>query len=120
MMLYASWPESPALDFLLNTREEISLSELGDCEWQREPFDMEGMHTLAQELAGHGLTVLWQDQTVPEIQDIGYVVKVFVPEFIPLSQDHRVRWLGSPRMQEMARQKKMPLHTYNHFPHPFS
>ncbi|MFC8765882.1 YcaO-like family protein [Streptomyces sp. NPDC057193] len=120
MMLYASWSESPAADFLLNSSEEVSFAELLDRGWIKEPPGMAGMRALAHSLTEYGLTVLWQDQTVPDIEDIGYVVKVFVPEFIPLSQDHRVRWLGSPRMQEKAKQKNIPSDTYNDFPHPFS
>ncbi|MFJ6994002.1 YcaO-like family protein [Streptomyces sp. NPDC003090] len=120
MMLYASWRESPAIDFLLNSPDEVSFTELRDREWLEEPADMRAMRTAAQTLARRGLTVLWQDQTVPDIQDIGHVIKVFVPELIPLSQDHRVRWLGSRRMRDMAEQKNVPPAAYNHFPHPFS
>jgi len=50
----------------------------------------------------------------------GDVVKVIVPEMVPLSQDHNVRWLASSRLQQKAWSNKYAIEDFNIYPHPFA
>lgn len=61
-----------------------------------------------------GGTVYYKDLTLPEVRHYGHAVKVYVPEFIPLSQSMRVRWLGSLEKEGVESR------SINPYPHPFS
>jgi hypothetical protein len=67
-----------------------------------------------------GLNVLWTDITAPEATGLGHVIKVIVPEMVPLTQDHNVRWLGTPRLLGASGLKQATTAAFNPFPHPFA
>lgn len=120
--LYSEWEKSPAVEFLLEKdRKLLPYSDFAQQNWWRQPDSFRGMVRLARRLEKElNLTVLWRDLTHPEFKSLGYVVKVLVPQMIPLSPDHRVRWLATPRLLHMAQQgtgKSKP--EFNPFPHPF-
>jgi ribosomal protein S12 methylthiotransferase accessory factor len=118
MLLYAGWRDSPALDFLVNGRgATCSFREFSAQDWRTLPADMTGLARLGAELEAQDLDVLWTDLTTPEAADFGVTVKVFVPQMMPLSIDHRVRWLGTPRLRQAAARTGQSL---NPFPHPFA
>lgn len=99
--LYANWPNSPALDFLLkDNNNEISLSEYRSREWLPEPTSMDDLAKIAKRLEEYGLTVLWSDLTSSEASELGVCVKVTVPEMVPLIVAHKVRWLATPRLSK--------------------
>ena len=101
--LYANWPSSPALDFLLqDNSNEISLKEYKSREWLAAPSTMDDLAKIAERLEENGLTVLWSDLTSTEASEFGVCVKVTVPEMVPLIVAHKVRWLASPRLRQDA------------------
>jgi ribosomal protein S12 methylthiotransferase accessory factor len=121
MMLYASWKQSPALNFLLERHEEdLSYNKFAAQDWWRAPSNSSGLVHLARRLLAMGLTVLWCDITATEAVDIGRVVRVVVPEMMPLSQDHNARWLGTKRLLQQAPPNWNSEADVNPFPHPFA
>ena len=74
----------------------------------------------ALELEGLGLTVLWHDVTAPELVGIGHVVKVVVPQMVPLSIRHDVRWLGTGALLAAAGLEKPRAADFNPIPHPLA
>lgn len=113
--LYAAWQGSPALKFLLDGGNYISLSEFVSRTYWREPVSMSELVEFGKFLKDSlELTVLWSDLTMDDVKDIGVAVKVVVPEMVPLSVSHSCRWLATPRLVARAND------TFNSFPHPFS
>jgi ribosomal protein S12 methylthiotransferase accessory factor len=116
--IYARWPASPALDFLGRDLAPVDFNTFAARDWWQEPEDWQQLAALAGRLMSHDLTVLWADLTCPEARPLGHVVKVVVPEMVPLSQDHRVRWLGTRRLVQSAQQHGVA--GFNPYPHPFA
>ena len=83
---------------------------------------MEDLQRIGWEWAARALTVLWTELQCDPVQSIGYVVRVIVPEMMPLSQAHSVRWLATPRLLEYAGLRKDQARPamFNPFPHPFA
>jgi hypothetical protein len=75
---------------------------------------MEELKLICKNLERQGLNVLWQKLPMAQFYPEGYVVKVVVPEMVPLSQFHGASWLGSTRLQN-SEMKGM-----NPYPHPFA
>lgn len=48
--------------------------------------------------AQEGLHVFAKDVTPEDVAPFGRVIRVVVPEAVPLSQRHAMRWLGTPRL----------------------
>jgi ribosomal protein S12 methylthiotransferase accessory factor len=121
-LLYAHRGLGRAFDFLLdrNARAPISFAEFAEQSWWERPADMAALATRAGHLAERGLTVLWTDVTAEEAAGIGTVVKVIVPEMIPLSPDDAIRWLGTPRLLAHAGVTTARASHFNPFPHPFA
>lgn len=121
MLLYADWPRSPAFAFLLEQNQlRISFDEFAANVRWRCPQNLEELASYAAQLESDGLSVLWTDVTAPEAANLGTVAKVIVPEAVPLSQDHRVRWLGTPRLLGAAHLSKAGISDFNPYPHPFA
>jgi ribosomal protein S12 methylthiotransferase accessory factor len=121
MMLYASWNKSPALDFLLSRPGNyISYDKFARLDWWHEPSNLDELISLANRLLTMGLTVLWRDITATEAISLGKVVRVVVPEMLPLSQDHNARWLGTPRLARRWSAEQSGEMNINPFPHPFA
>jgi len=66
------------------------------------------------------MTPLWTEITDPALAELGHVVRVVVPEMLPLAQDHRARWLGTPRLLKRAGLSRAPASAFNRYPHPYS
>lgn len=79
---------------------------------------------LIQRLSDAGYTVLASDISTAEAHQVGiHVVRVVIPELMPLSFVHRVRYLGHPRLYEAP--LKMGLRSFsetelNPLPQPFA
>jgi ribosomal protein S12 methylthiotransferase accessory factor len=116
MMLYAGWRKTPALDFLLERGRSVSYDEFAERDWWAAPEGPGNLDTIAKRLASIDLTGLWIDLTTPEVAEFGSVARVCVPEMLPLSQDHNVRWLGTPRLLKRMRRGV----SLNPYPHPFA
>jgi hypothetical protein len=81
---------------------------------------MDSLSRLATQLQEAGLTVLWTEVTAPEAAAFGHVVKVIVPEMVPLAQDYNARWLATPRLRQAAGPDRAGALAWNPFPHPFT
>jgi ribosomal protein S12 methylthiotransferase accessory factor len=119
--LYAAGHLREAFDFLLEgDQPPITLAEMSGRPTLGHPRTMAELCDAARELQGLGLTVLWTDLTAPELQPHGLVVKVVVPQMVPLSQLHRARWLGTPRLRRPDDEAEPLAASFNPFPHPFA
>jgi ribosomal protein S12 methylthiotransferase accessory factor len=119
---YARAPAHVAFDFLLAQPKggRVSFDEFAHRDWWDTPKDMVGVGRFADRLEALDLTVLWTDLTAPDTADLGTVVKVIVPEMVPLSPDHAIRWLGTPRLLTWAGCTRASSSFFNPFPHPFA
>ena len=122
-LFYAGAPSSPAFTFLLEqpTASRRPFADWAGGDWWEEPQDMVGLGRLATHLGTQGLTVLWADLTTSDAEDVGRVVKVIVPEMVPLSPDHSIRWLGTRRLLQRGsiNTTTATVSQFNPFPHPF-
>jgi ribosomal protein S12 methylthiotransferase accessory factor len=91
-LLY-SGPQAPER-FAFATRNPNIRSTLPDSIERSDP-----LVTIVKHLAGLDMEVIAVDVTLPEIRDFGLVVvRVIVPELIPISFSHHIRYLGHPRL----------------------
>jgi hypothetical protein len=74
---------------------------------------------VALRLEAQGATPLWTDLTTTEIGSAGHVVKVVIPELLPLSPRDDVRWLATPAFQRRAVRAARASQFTEH-PHPFA
>jgi ribosomal protein S12 methylthiotransferase accessory factor len=119
--LYASWEQSPAFAFLLEGgAAPVSFADFAGVSFWRAPESMEDLSDLARSLEAQGLTALWADVTVPEALGVGRVVKVIVPEMVPLPHAHGARWLATPRLLRFAGVSEATLDAFNPFPQPLA
>lgn len=121
LLFYAHAPMHPAFAFLLAPAvpHRVSFHSFARGPWWEKPRDLASLAQFAAEREREGLTILWADVTAPEVADIGRVVKVVVPEMIPLSPDHAVRWLATPRLRQRAGGGEAGMSAFHPFPHPF-
>lgn len=116
--LYADWPDTPAFDFLTIKNENvIQFSDFAQKDWWPRPNNMIELQELAARLADQGLTVLYSDLTLPEVQSYGSCIKVVVPEMVPMSARHISRWLACRRLIDASNKKETSV--FNPYPHPF-
>jgi len=121
IMLYASWEGSPAFDFLLHSGSPaLSFDKFVRTDWWPTPSSQPTLESLAGKLDELDLTVLWRDVTAPEALGLGHVVKVVVPQMVPLSQSHNARWLATARLLRAARLVDAHASDFNPYPHPFA
>lgn len=122
VLVYAARRSAPIFDFLLGQEEprRVTFSEFAGQPWWPAPRDMAEMRERASALEALDLTVLWADLTAPEATEFGHVVKVVVPQMLPLSQDHNARWLATPRLLRAAGVREATAAAFNPYPHPFA
>jgi ribosomal protein S12 methylthiotransferase accessory factor len=118
--LYGTRGPTPAMEFLLQDAGRVTFSNFAARSHWPEPTTLEDLRARASRLEERGLTVLWTDLTTPEAEPLGRVVRVIVPEMIPLSPDHRIRWLGTPRLHRFAGHHGATAAAFNEAPHPFA
>ena len=119
--LYAAGYLGEAFDFLLEGDERpTTLTEMAARPSLDEPGTMAELRDTARKLEGLGLTVLWTELTAPELQSQGVVVKVVIPQMVPLSPLHRARWLGTRRLRRGDDEVEPLAASFNTFPHPFA
>ncbi|HJT91823.1 MAG TPA: YcaO-like family protein [Mycobacterium sp.] len=119
--LYAAGHLRHALDFLLDgDQSPITLSQMAERPALGTPRTMAELRDVATNLQHKGLTVLWTDLTAPELSSDGHVVKVVIPQMVPLPQLHRVRWLGTARLRRSGDDEVPLAASFNPYPHPFA
>ena len=119
--LYAAGYLRHAFDFLLDGgQDQIRIAEVDERRKWSIPQTAEHLQGLAEDLEQSGLTVLWTDLTAPELCGQGYVVKVVIPQMIPLPQLHNVRWLGTQRLNGADTSSRRLSTSFNPYPHPFA
>jgi ribosomal protein S12 methylthiotransferase accessory factor len=119
LLYYADGRNATAFKFLTESKTAVGLKEFIGSDWWAAPKTMADLAARASHLLAEGLTALWADITVPEIAALGYVVKVTVPEMVPLSPDHSCRWLATPRLMSRGKVKDATTGAFNPNPHPF-
>jgi hypothetical protein len=79
---------------------------------------MDSLRAFAASLrANLDLNILWREVTASEFSEFGTVVKVVIPEMVPLVQAETARWLATPRLHgTLGIKGRLP----NSFPHPFA
>jgi len=118
--LFAQWKGSPAFDFLIDGRgPTTTLEEMERQEWWHPPNNMEQLQVFATLMEKQDLVPFWADTTVDEVRELGYCVKVTVPQMIPLSPHHNVSWLGTRRLAKAAGKENISKDDINRYPHPF-
>lgn len=119
-ILYYSEDEHAAAFDFLNGAPVTSLEDFCQDGGWPAPVDDLALAELAFKLEGLGLDVFWTDLTAPEIASFGRVVKVVVPQMVPLSPEHSTRWLASPRITTAMARANLELKMLNPYPHPFA
>jgi ribosomal protein S12 methylthiotransferase accessory factor len=115
MELYANWKDTPAFDFLKKDQgPAVDIDTMTRTRsYMKAPTGSEGLVAIAEEFRSKGFDIYWKDVTVEEVRQFGHVIKVVIPQMIPLSQAHECRWL-EPFMTDHTES------TINHYPHPFA
>jgi ribosomal protein S12 methylthiotransferase accessory factor len=120
-VLYAHWRDSPAVEgFSSNALQRRPLSDFLESAFPPAPNSLAELRNIAQRMSRDGLTVLWADLTTSDLINLGHVVRVLVPEFMPLSQRYDARWLATPRLHRFLRERDVSLADINIYPHPFA
>lgn len=120
LLYYADGRRLRGFAFLTKNSDSVNLKDFVAREWWTMPSTMTDLAALAGRLlAAEGLTVLWADVTAPEVAELGHVIKVVVPEMVPLSPDHSARWLATPRLLATGKARGAREGAFNPYPHPF-
>lgn len=89
-----------AFDFLLSGSDRTTLRAMATrsgLDPGAEESDQLG--ALVDRLAGQGMDPVIIDLTAEEVREVGlWVVRVVLPELVPISFVHRARYLGTPRL----------------------
>jgi thiazole/oxazole-forming peptide maturase SagD family component len=118
--LYASDACAPALDFLSQPGAGATSYASFSARSITPPTDLNSLSQLAASLERRAaITILWTDVTCPEVAAFGSVVRVIVPELVPLSFDDDVRWLATERLLARSGVKNASKAAFFADPHPF-
>jgi ribosomal protein S12 methylthiotransferase accessory factor len=119
--LYANWADSPAMqEFGENALGRRLLVDFLNDAFPQAPSSLAELREVAARMSLEDATVLWADLTTPDLAELGHVVRVVVPEFMPLSQRSDARWLATPRLHRVLRRASVDASEINKYPHPFS
>jgi ribosomal protein S12 methylthiotransferase accessory factor len=115
--IYASPQTAPMLAFLTEDPPRVFFERFNERD-VAPPLSLDQVRAWAAELSGHGLDVVWTSMTSDDLAYLGHVVKVVVPQMVPLSPSHSTRWLATPRLGDGAH--GLTAVTANPAPHPFA
>lgn len=118
--LYAEERDPAAFDFLLRGERAVVPYAVFAGRRMPAPDDFDALVEIAETFERDDLSVLWADVTSPDVAEHGFVVRVVVPELVPLSPDDRVRWLATPRLLLRAGLEAPTRAAFNPDPHPFA
>jgi len=112
------WPDAFAA---FDAAPPLAFSRWAGSPFLAPPPDAVALRDLARDLAQEGLTVLVRGLTTPEAAPLGRVVRVAIPELVPMSPDHRNRWLATPRLIARAGLTRSPRSAdFNTYPLPLA
>ncbi|MEU6867098.1 YcaO-like family protein [Streptomyces sp. NPDC046876] len=84
----------------------------------------EDLQLVLQRLKDRGMDVYAVEMTTAEAREVGFrVIRVIIPQLMPLSFSHRARYLGHPRLYDGPRAMGYPAHAeadLNPWPQPFA
>ncbi len=112
MELYANWKDAPVIQKITNlvNADEVSIRDYPE---KTGITTFEDLQQLAREFADSGVDIYYKDLTLPEISPLGSVIRVVIPQMIPLSQSYSTRWLSS-----LLKEKEID--EINPYPQPFA
>ncbi len=112
MELYANWKDAPVIQKITNlvNADEVSIHDYPE---KTGITTLEDLQQLAREFADSGVDIYYKDLTLPEISPLGSVIRVVIPQMIPLSQSYSTRWLSS-----LLKEKEID--EINPYPQPFA
>jgi ribosomal protein S12 methylthiotransferase accessory factor len=121
-MLYFSHKNKHLFRFLLPPSEQISFHDITNYSIQESTRDL---RILIERIAATNHRVLLKNITCEDVQSLGlWVFRALIPGFHPLFMGHRLRALGTARVQEVRKRLGFtaPLQEcdLNQTPHPFS
>ena len=115
MELYANWKNSPIMKSLINMNCDIlDLNKYKSKKKYKNITSKEDLQKISFDFKQKGYDIFYKDITMPEVEQMGKVFKVIIPQMIPLSQSYKTRWL------DYFVKKGINLKTINIFPQPFS
>ena len=118
--LYAREARAPALEFLSRPGTDMIPYASFNSRSVTPPADQDSLSHFAAILERRtAITILWADVTCPEVAAFGSVVRVIVPELVPLSSADNIRWLGTERLLVRAGVKNASRASFFDGPHPF-
>jgi len=117
MALYGSWVEPPSMSFIWDA-PSVTLGEFAaEFDGWAPRSDAEFLKLARILRAELNFTVLTSELICPDTEEYGHVMKVVVPEMVPLSQDHNARWTETERLKRRIQDAQDGI---NEFPHPFA
>jgi ribosomal protein S12 methylthiotransferase accessory factor len=120
-LLYAGIARPPALDFLSRPGTDVIPYGVFSGRSVTRPTDQASLSQFAAHLEQeNAITILWAEVTCPEVAAYGSVVHVIIPELVPLSFDHDIRWLGTERLLARSGVKNASKAAFFAEPHPFA
>jgi ribosomal protein S12 methylthiotransferase accessory factor len=100
-LYYAERDRRAEFRFLLDGRRSRALRDLADLSRGDPSRDLA---RLLDVFRARGMEVVVVDLTTPEVRDAGFwAIRVIVPEAVPMSPVHAVRFLDTPRLYEAPR-----------------
>lgn len=115
--IYASPQTAPMLSFLVEDPPSMFYDRFNERR-VAPPMSIDQVRVWAEELSGRGLDAVWASMTSDDLACLGHVVKVVIPQMVPLSQSHSMRWLATPRLGDGTH--GLTCATANPDPHPFA
>jgi ribosomal protein S12 methylthiotransferase accessory factor len=95
---YAGQDQRSAFDFLLESGRRRAFADIPN---RTEADAAHELRALLEVFRARGMEVLAVDLTTPEMREIGlWTIRVMVPELMPLSYAHALRFLDTPRLYD--------------------
>jgi ribosomal protein S12 methylthiotransferase accessory factor len=124
-LTYADPSLQENLHFMTASEEEQPMPQETKC-MDGDETQGETLELLLRRLKGKFSEIAAVDLTTRELSELGvHVVKVMIPEAVPLAPDHRYPFLAHSRLYELPRllgyrNHRTTVEDLNSFPHPFS
>lgn len=86
--------------------------------------DAEHLKRVREAILALGMDIYLVDMTTDELREVGlWVIRAVIPQLMPMSPVYRARFLGTPRLYELARKSGRPdfeIGDVNPYPQPFA